>query len=43
MELDPGYVDTVIRRWQKFTSLEAIHQVTGQTFAQREKEAGDAR
>lgn len=43
MELDPGYVDTVIRRWQKFTSLEAIHQVTGQTFAQREEEVGDAR
>ena len=43
MELDPGYVDTVIRRWQKFTNLEALHQVTGQTFAQREKEVGDAR
>jgi DNA modification methylase len=43
MELDPGYVDTVIRRWQKFTKLEAIHQVTAQTFAQREEEVGDAR
>ena len=43
MELDPGYVDTVIRRWQKFTNLEAIHQVTGRTFAQHEKEVGDAR
>jgi DNA modification methylase len=43
MELDPGYVDTVIRRWQKFTSLEAINQVTGQTFAQREEEVRDAR
>ena len=43
MELDPGYVDTVVRRWQKFTSLEALHQVTGQTFAQREEEVGNAR
>jgi len=43
MELHPGCVDTVIRRWQKFTSLKAIHQVTGRTFAQHEKEVGDGR
>jgi DNA modification methylase len=43
MELHPGYVDTVIRRWQKFTSIEAIHQATGHTFARREEEVGDAR
>jgi DNA modification methylase len=43
MELDPGYVDTVIRRWQAFTNHAAIHQVTGQTFARREEEVGDAR
>jgi DNA modification methylase len=43
MELDPGYVDAVIRRWQKYTSLEAIHKTTGHTFAQREAEVGDAR
>ena len=43
MELDPGYVDIVIRRWQKFTNHEPVHQVTGQTFTQREEEAGDAR
>ena len=42
MELDPGYVDTAIRRWQKFTGLNAIHQSTGQTFAQREEEAVNA-
>jgi len=43
MELDPSYVDTAIRRWKKFTNLDAIHQASGQTFAQREKEiAGDA-
>jgi hypothetical protein len=43
MELDPAYVDAAIRRWQKFTSIEAIHQATGHTFAQREEEVGDAR
>ena len=42
MELDPVYVDTVIRRWQKFTNLEAVHPVSGQTFAHREEEARDA-
>jgi DNA modification methylase len=42
IELDPGYVDIVIRRWQKFTKLDALHQANGQTFAQREEEAGDA-
>ena len=41
IELDPGYVDTVVRRWQKFTGLEAVHQDTGQTFTQREQEAGN--
>jgi hypothetical protein len=43
MDLDPAYVDAVLRRWQKFTSLQALHQVTGQTFAQREEEVGHAR
>jgi DNA modification methylase len=42
IELDPRYVDTIVRRWQKFTDLEAVHHGTGQTFAQREKEAADA-
>jgi DNA modification methylase len=43
MELDPGRVDSVIRSWQKFTNLEAVHQVTGRTFAQHEEEVGDGR
>ena len=42
MELDPCYVDTIIRRWQRFTGLEAIHQKTEQTFVQREQEANNA-
>jgi DNA modification methylase len=43
MELDPTYVDIVVRRWQNFAHLEATHRFSGQTFSQREKEAGDAR
>ena len=40
---DPRHVDKIVRRWQKSTRLEAVHQGTGQTFAQREKEVADAR
>ena len=32
MELDPGYVDTAIRRWQTYTGNEATHAETGLTF-----------
>lgn len=32
IELDPLYVDTAIRRWQKFTGAKAIHAVTGKSF-----------
>jgi DNA modification methylase len=42
IEIDPLCVDAIVRRWQKFTGLEAVHQGTGQTFAQREKETPDA-
>src|SRR5260221_1300671 len=38
IELDAGYVDTAVRRWQKFTGFEAIHEQSGQTFSQREEE-----
>lgn len=33
MELDPKYVDVIIKRWQDFTGKEAIHE-NGQTFAE---------
>ncbi len=36
MELDPKYVDTIIRRWQKYTGQQAIHVVTGKTFSETE-------
>jgi DNA modification methylase len=32
LELDPLYVDTIIRRWQTFTGDQARHAATGQTF-----------
>jgi DNA modification methylase len=37
-ELDPLYVDTIIRRWQRLTKLDAIHVDTGETFNSRENE-----
>ncbi len=33
MEIDPLYVDTIIRRWQAYTGDSAIHAVTGQPFS----------
>lgn len=41
MELDPGYVDTTVRRWQDFTGLSAIHANSGDKFAEVEKEVCD--
>jgi hypothetical protein len=32
LELDPGYVDTIIRRWQKLTGGSALHSATGRRF-----------
>jgi DNA modification methylase len=32
LELDPLYVDTIIRRWQRHTKLDAIHTESGETF-----------
>jgi DNA modification methylase len=38
LELDPIYVDTIIRRWQAFTRGDAHHQLTGKTFGDVEAE-----
>jgi len=43
IELDPRYVDTIVRRWQLFTGLKVFHEVTDQSFAQREEEMARAR
>ena len=32
VELDPGYVDVIVRRWQDFTGKAAILKPTGETF-----------
>jgi len=37
LELDPLYVDTIVRRWQRQTKLEAIHVNTGEPFNSRDK------
>jgi len=34
VEIDPLYADVAIRRWQKFTSRDAILESSGQTFEQ---------
>jgi DNA modification methylase len=36
MELDPLYVDALIRRWQRRTKREAIHVESGESFGVRE-------
>ena len=41
MELDSASVDTAVRRWQSLTGHTAVHNVTGETFAQHEREAAD--
>jgi DNA modification methylase len=44
MELDPGYVDTIIRRWQALTGGSARHASSGRSFDDlaREAEAANA-
>ena len=41
IELEPKYVDTAIRRWQRLTGKAAVHEGTGETFEQREIAAGE--
>ena len=39
LELDPLYVDTIVRRWQSFTGDSARHAASGRTFDDLEAEA----
>ena len=39
-ELDPLYVDTVIRRFEAFTGIKATHLSTGRSFSEREQARG---
>ena len=38
MEVSPTYVDTIVRRWQSFTGLTAVHGITGKPFMAIEEE-----
>jgi DNA modification methylase len=40
IEIDPVYVDTIVRRWQDFTGESAVHTLSGRTFSEQEQEAG---
>ena len=40
MELDPKYVDVIVRRWQEFTGKQATLEATGATFAEVEADSG---
>jgi len=39
LELDPLYVDTIVRRWQAFTGQQARHGMSGKSFDELEKVA----
>jgi DNA modification methylase len=34
IELDPGYVDVAIRRWEELTGRQAMHSGTGRSFTE---------
>jgi DNA modification methylase len=38
LELDPLYVDTIIRRWQRLTKLDAVHAEADGTFNSRDND-----
>ena len=42
MEIDPLYVDVIIRRWQALTGEQARHAETGETFAAVEQRGAAA-
>jgi DNA modification methylase len=39
LELDPAYVDALVRRWQAYTGERARHAVTGRYFDELDAEA----
>jgi DNA modification methylase len=39
LEIDPLYVDIIVRRWQAFTRGDARHALTGKSFREMEAEA----
>lgn len=41
LEIDPLYVDTIVRRWQAFTGAKAAHAASGRSFDEMAQEVGD--
>jgi DNA modification methylase len=41
IELDPRYVDTIIRRWGAFSGSDAQHGMSGQSFTERQMQRGE--
>jgi len=41
LDLDPAYVDLAIRRWERLSGDQAVHSVTGESFAHRLQELTD--
>jgi DNA modification methylase len=39
LEIDPAYVDIIIRRWQAFTGKVTVYAASGRTFDDLEAEA----
>jgi DNA modification methylase len=39
LEIDPLYVDTIVRRWQAYCGGRAVHAASGKSFAELEAEA----
>ncbi len=41
LELDPHYVDTIVRRWEAYTGERARHASSGRSFRELEAEVGE--
>ena len=41
LEIDPLYVDTIVRRWQALTRADGRHALTGRSFREMEAEADE--
>jgi DNA modification methylase len=41
LEIDPRYVDTIVRRWQAYTGEEARHALSGKAFNELEAERAE--
>jgi len=43
IEIDPLYVDTIVRRWESLTGRLAVHQSTGHSFKELEANAEETK